>query len=182
MFDKLNLDDKDMKILSFFMDNPFMSQSEIASKLNLSQPSINYRIQKLKEKGILNISAGVDFSKTGLVLARVDFTAKNSKKVFDALKNCAFFVHGFVLSGKNNVSVYFVNESLEKIEEIVADNLRSNQDVSDINVNVVVNSVNQFLFKLPLEPHKHQAKCFKPNACATCEETGHKKNKIVVRN
>jgi len=180
MFEKLNLDDKDTKILSFFMENPFMSQSEIASNLKLSQPSVNYRIQKLKEKGILNISAGVDFSKTGLVLARVDFTAKNSQKLFQDIKHCAFFVHGFVLSGKNNVSVYFINESLEKIEEIVADNLRSNPDVSDINVNVVVNSVNQFLFKLPLEPHKMHAKCFKPNACATCEQTGHKK--IVVRN
>ena len=37
----------------------------------------------MKEKGILNISAGVDIAKTGLVLARVDFTAKNADNVLD---------------------------------------------------------------------------------------------------
>ena len=179
MFDKLGLDDKDIKILSWYMDNPFISQSEIASKLNMSQPSVNYRIQKLKEKGILNISAGIDFSKANLVLARADFTAKNAHNVFNNLKRCAFFVQGFTLSGKNNASAYFVTDSLEKVEEIITDNLRSNSDVSDINVNVVVNSVNQFLFKFPINPRELNSKCYKPNACASCPETGHRKIKVV---
>ena len=48
--EKLDLDEKDITVVSLFMQNPHISQAEIASKLNISQPSVNFRVQKLRKK------------------------------------------------------------------------------------------------------------------------------------
>jgi len=168
MQQRLGLDDKDVKIISWFMRDPFISQNEIAEKLNLSQPSINARIQKLKTRGILYYDIGMSFNKTNLFLSRIDFTAKDPNYVLESLKKCTFFVNGFILSGKNNVSVFFINESLKKADEIINAHLRTNPDISDINVSFVVSAVNDFLFKMDLERTASE-KCQKPNSCMECQ-------------
>ena len=50
--ERLNLDERDLKIVSWFMEDPYISQIDIAKRLKLSQPSINNRINKLREKRI----------------------------------------------------------------------------------------------------------------------------------
>ena len=178
--ESLNLDQKDMKIVSWVMANPFISQNEIAETLNLSQPSVNARLKKLKQSGVLHIDAGMNLKGSKLVLVRVDFTAKNSEMVFKRMKLCPFFVNGFSMAGKNNVSLFLVHENLQKIDEIVTDNLRNDHDISDISINVVVNAVNDFLFKVNLEQEiKDPKHCYKPNACETCDVT-HTTEKIKV--
>ena len=87
--ERLDLDDKDIKILSWFMEDPYISQLEIAKRLKLSQPSINIRIKKLKEKGVLNINTGINFNKTNLFLVRVDFTANKGGQILERIKNCS---------------------------------------------------------------------------------------------
>ncbi|MBI5392665.1 winged helix-turn-helix transcriptional regulator [Candidatus Woesearchaeota archaeon] len=169
--ERLGVDDKDIKILTFFMKDPFISQNEIAEKLKLSQPSINARIQKLKTKGVLNFDTGMSFSKTNLFLSRVDFTATNPNSTLEFLRKCAFFVNGFVISGKNNVSVFFINESLQKADEIINEYLRTNATISDINVSFVVSATNDFLFKIDLETIATD-KCYKLNSCAECKKVG----------
>jgi len=163
--DKLGLDNKDMKILSLYIDNPNISQNEIATKLKMSQPSINMRIKKLKKKGVLQSYAGIEFNKSGLFLTRVDFTAKNANNILNSLKVCPFFVNGFIMSGRNNVSVFFVSEDLGKTEEIVNKHLRANEEISDINVNIVVKSAKDFVFTPSFVEDKSCGKC------ATCKKT-----------
>lgn len=168
--EKLGLDDKDVKIISMFMKNPEVSQNEIAAELQLSQPSINVRTQKLKKKGVLNTEIGISFEKTSLFLSRVDFTSNNANIMLKELKKCPFFVNGFVMSGKNNVSVYLVNEDLRKIDEVINKHIRNNEQASDINVSMVVSSANDFLFKLDLEQEiDEKDKCYKLDSCQSCE-------------
>ena len=168
--EKLGLDNKDIKIISMLMKNPNTSQNEIAESLKLSQPSINIRIQKLKNKGVLNTDVGISFEKTSLFLARTDFTANNANMILEELKKCPFFVNGFIMSGKNNVSVFLVNEDLRKIDEVINKHIRNNEQVSDINVNMVVSSMHDFLFKLDLSQEvDDKDKCYKLNTCKNCE-------------
>ena len=94
--EKLGLDEKDIKILSYYMENPLISQSDVADNLKLSQPSVFVRIQKLKKKGFLNYNIGIDFNKTNLFMARVDLTAKDPHHLLNEIKKCPFFVNGFV--------------------------------------------------------------------------------------
>ncbi|NTV24041.1 MAG: winged helix-turn-helix transcriptional regulator, partial [Nanoarchaeota archaeon] len=69
--EKLGLDEKDVKLISLMMDDPQISQSEIAEKLSLSQPSVFVRLQKLRKKGLIESTFGLSFSKTGLFVSRV---------------------------------------------------------------------------------------------------------------
>lgn len=166
--EKLNLNDRDIQIMQLVMDDPHISQSQIAVKLKLSQPSINFRLKKLREKGILTYDVGIDVSKAKLFLARVDFTAKSAQKILDGLKNCPYFVNGFVMSGKNNGSVFFISEDLKKIDEIVNNELRIHEQVSDINVNVVVNTIKNFIFHPNFKAQGKVKLCGKITPCEVC--------------
>ena len=170
--EKLNLDEKDVTVVSLFMQNPHISQAEIASKLNISQPSVNFRVQRLKKKGILTFNVGTEFNRSNLFLARVDFTASDANEILDRLNACSFFVNGFIMSGKHNVSVFFVHENLRKIETIINDHLRSDPSISDINVNIVVSSQKDFLLQMDLGKESSQEKCRNLSSCKICEEVG----------
>ncbi|HLC36912.1 MAG TPA: Lrp/AsnC family transcriptional regulator [archaeon] len=178
--DKLDADTKDLKIISMFMKNPFSSQSIIAKELKLTQPSINLRIQKLKKNGLLNFHAGLDYSKLKLFLSRVDFTAKDPNKVLNRLRNCSFFVNGFIMSGKNNVSIFVVTDELRKSDDIVNENLRNDSEISDINVNLVVSTANEFLFKINLLNEIHPEICYEKDSCEKCKLTKEAKPSLKV--
>lgn len=172
--EKLGIDDKDIQILAWFIKDPYISQNEIAKRLKLSQPSVNVRVQRLRKKGILNANVGINLNKTNLLLARVDFTSNDVNKVFKKLKDCPFFVNGFVMSGKHNVSIFLVHENLRKIDEIVNETLRKDEDISDIHVHVVVDSVRDFLFKLDLHKELSPGSCYDFDSCKECEKSGKK--------
>lgn len=168
--DKLGLDDKDVVIMSLFMGDPEISQAKIAKQLHISQPSINFRVQRLKKKGVLSFNVGTDFNKSNLFLARVDFTASDANEVLNRLSSCSFFVNGFIMAGKHNVSVFLVHEDLRKIEAIINDHLRSDNQISDINVNIVVSSKKDFLLKMDLSKEFSQERCKNINSCKACED------------
>jgi len=70
----LNLDDKDKIIISMYSADPNVSQESIAKVLRLSQPSVASRVGKLRERGALELNAGVSPLKMGLYLAKVDLS------------------------------------------------------------------------------------------------------------
>ncbi len=174
--EKLGIDSRDAKIISWYTENPHISQNEISKRLKLSQPSVNVRIQKLIKKGILNFDVGMSFNESNLFLTRVDFTSKNPNETLEKLKGCSFFVNGFIMSGKNNVSIFLVNEDLKKIDEIINEYIRSDTNVSDINVNVVVSSSKDFLLKFNLDHELTPKACFELNKCKECEMFGKHKS------
>lgn len=168
--ERLNIDDKDLKIISMFMENPSVSQNEIAEKLKLSQPSIFVRIQKLRKKGLLEHQVGLNFSKTRFFLCRVDLTAKIPNALLENMKNCPFFVNGFIMSGENNVSIMLVHEDLRKIDEIVNTHLRTVNTVSDIKVNVIVSSAKDMIFNIDLNQELNpKESCSDPSSCDKCK-------------
>ncbi|MFH1364328.1 MAG: Lrp/AsnC family transcriptional regulator [Candidatus Aenigmatarchaeota archaeon] len=169
LYEKLGIDERDAKIISWYMEDPFISQSEISKRLKLSQPSINVRIQKLIKKGILKFNVGMDFNSSNLFLTRVDLTSKDPHATLEKLKACSFFVNGFIMSGKNNLSIFIVNEDLRKIDEIINEFIRSDHQVSDINVNVVVSSAKEFIFNMNLSHEATPKRCFQLNACKDCK-------------
>jgi len=162
--EKLGVDDRDAKILSMFANNPEVSQTELAEALKLSQPSVNARVQKLKKKGLLSLIAGIELNKTDMYMARVDFTTSNAEKVLQELMKCSFFVNGFIMSGSNNVSVFIVGYDLKKIESIISKHLRSNPDIKDINMSVVVSSAKPFIYSVDIEK-EHSCET---ESCVTC--------------
>ncbi|HLD06326.1 MAG TPA: winged helix-turn-helix transcriptional regulator [Candidatus Nanoarchaeia archaeon] len=165
--ERLNLDERDLQILAWHMEDPQIPQQEIASRLKLSQPSVNVRIQKLKEKGILSQYAGVNLNRTGLILVRVDFVAKDAAAVLEKMKGCPFFVNGFVMSGEKNASAYLINDSLKKIDEIINHHLRADGSVSSIVSNVVVSAVKDHIVTMDMSAELRQAGCISEGKCSS---------------
>ncbi|MFQ6056084.1 MAG: winged helix-turn-helix transcriptional regulator, partial [Methanosarcinales archaeon] len=103
----LNLDNKDREILSLLEKNPELSQKEISTKIGLSQPSVSARLYKLKKKGVLSFTVGVNFKKVNLYLAKVDVSANNTLDILNIFKDCPYFLNGLITSGKNNLCLFF---------------------------------------------------------------------------
>ncbi len=59
--DKLKLDDIDRQIISLVQDNPALTHTEIASRINRSQPTVGMRIKKLEKSWHLKIKPGKNF-------------------------------------------------------------------------------------------------------------------------
>jgi Lrp/AsnC family transcriptional regulator, leucine-responsive regulatory protein len=161
------LDPKDMKILSALMKDPRTSQSTLATKLKLSQPSINARIQKLRAKGLVAESIGIDFNKSSMQLVRIDCTVTNAPKLLDTLKDCSFFVNGFTMSGQRNVSMLIIVPDLQKAETIIDTHLRTNSQVSDIQTSVTIRSTKPFICSVNLEGAKSES-CNNSESCEHC--------------
>lgn len=172
--EKLGIDKRDVEIINLYMQNPQLSQSEIAQTLKLSQPSINARIIKLKQKGILSFNSGMSYNNSNLVLVRIDFASKNPKETVDTLKNCTFFVNAFFTSGKTNISLFIACEDVKKAEEIINKHLRTNPNISEINMTVMISSEKEFLLNLDLTKEVTSKHCYNINGCKECRNV--KKN------
>lgn len=165
--DKLRIDEKDTTLLTLVMEDPSISQHELASRLKLSQPSINARLHKLRDKGVLVHTAGIDAKRSELALVRVDFTCADAERLLAVLEGCSFFVNGFVMSGTRNVSVFLIGEDLRKVEHIVNRYLRSNPKVSGIELSVVVSTAKEFVCSVDLAK-EHTEACSDPDSCKDC--------------
>ncbi len=164
---KLGLDDRDDIIIQMLQKNPQTSQEEIAKILKLSQPSVWARIRNLKEKGVIKHVVGVDFKTVSLPLAKVDVSATDTKGVIETFKDCPYFINAFVTSGKFNVCLFFTGIDLEHIEGIVNHHLRSNANVKEVDLSIVISSSKNFVMPLNLDcTNKKQQDC--PQECKKC--------------
>ncbi len=134
----LDLDKRDREILSLLEKNPEMSQSDIAEKLKISQPSVSARMHKLKQKGALAHVVGMNLKKVDLYMAKVDVIANNTSSVLDIFKDCPYFLNGLIVSGKHNLCLFFIGEDIATLEAIVDGHLRSNPLVKGAEVSIVI--------------------------------------------
>ena len=165
--EKLRIDDKDALILSLLMRTPSLSQQALARQLGISQPSINARLSKLTNRGVLARVAGIDAKRSGLSLARADFSSPEPERVLERLRHCSFFVNGFVMSGTRNVSVFLIGDDLGTVERIVNTHIRSEPSVSDVELCVVVSPTKEFVCTIDLS-EEQEKKCSSPSGCRSC--------------
>jgi DNA-binding Lrp family transcriptional regulator len=186
--ERADFDDKDRKIISIFEGNPDISQSEIAHQVGLSQPTVGARIQKLRQSGAIAASVGMDLKKVGLNLAKVDLITNNSIDIINQFKHCPYFLNGLIVSGRENLSLFFIAEDIATIEAIVDRHLRSNHSVSGVNLGIVVSPVNEMIMPVKMALEKKEvghcgfdcAACpyYQNNRCLGCPATRHYKGKF----
>lgn len=163
------LDERDLAILSLLSSNPDASQEQIAKELGISQPAVHMRMRKLKERGILRFKAGVDPFSMGLYLAKVDATADNVGRVLSSFARCPYFVAGFVTTGRNNLCLLFMAEDVSTLESIVDNHLRASEGVRNIEFNIVVSAVGDFVAPFRLyAPAGERQPCGSAIVCTDC--------------
>ncbi len=147
----LNLDKRDREILSLLEKHPEMSQSEMAEKLKISQPSISARIYKLKQKGALSHVVGMNLKKVNLYMAKVDVVANNTSSVLDIFKDCPYFLNGLIVSGRHNLCLFFVGEDIATLEAIVDGHLRNNPLVRGAEVSIVITTMKDLIMPVRMD-------------------------------
>ena len=163
-------DDKDKKILTMFSQNPHISQEAIGDEIGMKQPSVAVRIRKLKDAGALEQMAGVDPFKLGLQMAKVDVTTTNPGKVMKLFASCSYFMNGLIVSGKNNLVLYFVAESISTLESIVDGHLRRMPEVQEVEFNIVISSGKRMVMPVELIAESEKKGPCEPNTtCLDCE-------------
>lgn len=179
--DRVDLDEKDRKIAALFETNPDISQVDIAEQVGLSQPTVGARINKLKQSGVISNLVGMNLLKVGLKLAKVDVTSKNSIDILNKFKQCPNFMNGLIVSGKENLCLFFVAEDISTIEAIVDKHIRSNPSVMDVDLGIVITTVNDLILPVALNKEKAEltpcgldcSKCdyYISNRCLGCAAT-----------
>jgi DNA-binding Lrp family transcriptional regulator len=150
----MKLDEKDRTIISMYAIDPNVSQEEIARTINLSQPSVAMRIKKLKEKGAIETQTGINPLKMGLYMAKVDISSTDPGEILKMFKSCPYFANGFSVSGKNNLCLFFISENISTLEAIVNGHIRPNKTINDVDFNIVINYVLDYVVPTVLTPKK----------------------------
>lgn len=160
-----NIDDTDKQIISLIQKNPEISQSEISEKVGISQPAARARINKLKENGLISFHTGVNHRKAGLYMAKVELSAPNTKDILDFFKVCPYFVGGLVLSGENNLCLFFISEDLSSLEALIDHHIRNDPLIKNIKLDIILSSNLEIIVPMKLD-FKHST----INPCGTkCE-------------
>jgi len=110
----IRLDDIDRKIIDLMQRNPSLSQNEIARRVELSQPSVSARIKRLKEKGFISLTVGVDIKKAGLHVAKVEF---DKEKNIEHRNHCPYILG--IVETEDIKTVYVVGEDFSSMESMV---------------------------------------------------------------
>ncbi|MCK5024507.1 MAG: Lrp/AsnC family transcriptional regulator [Thermoplasmata archaeon] len=163
-------DDKDKKILTMYSRDPNVSQETIGIEIGLKQPSVAVRIRKLKDAGALEQMAGVDPFKLGLQMAKVDVTTSDPGKVMKLFGTCPYFMNGLIVSGRSNLTLFFVAESISTLESIVDGHLRKMPEVQDVEFNIVISPSKRMVMPVELSSESEKKGPCEPNTtCLECE-------------
>ncbi|MFX1447221.1 MAG: Lrp/AsnC family transcriptional regulator [Promethearchaeota archaeon] len=153
--DKLKLDDIDRRIITLVQEDPNLTHTQIAERINRSQPTVGMRIKKLEKEGILQFQPGINFRKVDLFLATVELNTKRPNEVLDMAKFCPFMLNAFRLSGSHNICILLASSKLEKLDNIVNYHFRSDPDVQSVSMNMITEIAKDFILPVDFESEEH---------------------------
>ncbi|MFO8017869.1 MAG: Lrp/AsnC family transcriptional regulator [Promethearchaeia archaeon] len=153
--EKLKLDDIDRKIISLVQEDPNMTHTRIAERINRSQPTVGMRIKKLEKSGVLQFQPGINFKKVNLFLAIVELKSKHPDEIMEMAKFCPFMLNAFRVSGAHNICIMLSCSDLQKLDNIVNYHFRKNPDVSSVSMEIVSNIAKDFILPVDFDSENH---------------------------
>jgi len=153
--EKLKLDDIDRQIITLVQDDPNLTHTQIAEKINRSQPTVGMRIKKLEKEGILQFQPGVNFKRIDLFLATVEIKTKRPNVILEMAKFCPFMLNAFRLSGDHNIMILLASSKLDKLDNIVNYHFRSNPDVQSVSMELVTDIAKDFILPIDFDSEEH---------------------------
>ncbi|KKK45048.1 MAG: putative HTH-type transcriptional regulator [Candidatus Lokiarchaeum sp. GC14_75] len=163
---KVDLDETDLTILKYLIEDPKISQHTIAKKINKSQPAVGARIKKYEELGLLQYQCGINFRKANLFVVIVNLKANNASEIWDMAKSCPFIINAFRISGKYNICVLLASTKLEKLYNIVNFHFRMNPGINKISMEIISDFAKDFV--LPIDFNVETLKPSMQDGCGDC--------------
>jgi len=141
----LNIDEIDKSIIELIQKEPTLTHTEIAKKINRSQPTIGMRIRKLESNGVLKFQAGINVRNLDLILARVELQALEPNSILSLVKKCPYMLNALRLSGTSNISIFMVSNKLSHIDTIVNNHFRKNPNVLSVHIDIITDAIKDFV-------------------------------------
>lgn len=153
--ERLKLDDIDRQIISIVQEDPNITHTDIAEKINRSQPTVGMRIKKLEKSGVLVFQPGINFKKVNLFLATVEVKTKDPDEIMDMAKCCPFMLNAFRLSGEHNISILLASSKLDKLDNIINYHFRRNPDIGSVSMEIVTDIAKDFILPIDFDSEDH---------------------------
>ncbi len=169
MSSALNMDEIDRDIMQLVQENPSLTHTEIAKRVNRSQPTVGLRIKKLEDMGVLKFHAGLNLKSADLAFARVEIQTRDPQKIIDKVKTCPFMLNAFRLDGELNMMILMACFKFQHLDKIINQQFRKNRDVKQVKLHVITDVVDDFITKFDF-------KCIcceideKADCCQICEK------------
>lgn len=154
---KSSVDNIDKQIISIIQKNPTITHTDIAKKVDRSQPTIGLRIRKLEEAGLINFQAGLNLKVANVMIAQVKIKTTNPDKILEKVKNCPFMLNAFRISGEDNIIVLIANSHIKHLDQIVNEHFRRDKDVQKVKMDIITDVMKDFV--LPLDVNMEQCNC-----------------------
>ncbi|MFX1392576.1 MAG: Lrp/AsnC family transcriptional regulator [Promethearchaeota archaeon] len=154
--EKLRLDDIDRKIITLVQEDPSLTHTQIAEKIERSQPTVGMRIKKLEKSGVLQFQPGINFKKVEIFLATVEINTKDPDIVMDMAKCCPFMLNAFRVSGDHNVCVLLASSKIQKLENVVNYHFRGKPDVTKVSMEIVTEIANDLIMPIDFDSEDHE--------------------------
>ncbi|MFX1329659.1 MAG: Lrp/AsnC family transcriptional regulator [Promethearchaeota archaeon] len=151
------LDDIDKRIVQFIQRDPTSTHTQIAKKINRSQPAVGMRIKKLEKLGILQFQAGLNLKSTNCYLAKVSLQSSDPNSIIRIIKSCPYMIHGYKLSGMSNFLIIIAHPCLKSIDRIVNYHFRNNPEVRKIKIEIIMDIINDFV--IPVDFRVRSCNC-----------------------
>lgn len=153
----LELDKTDQRILELIQSDASLSASDIAERVNLSQPPCWRRIKRLEEAGYINRRvAMLNRELLGLnvvIYTEVKLSANGRKEVGEFEEGIRSFpevTECYVMLGRIDFLLRIVTKDIESYEDFFRNHLSQLPGVQDINSSVALSEV-KYTTELPLE-------------------------------
>ncbi|GAB4307583.1 MAG: winged helix-turn-helix transcriptional regulator [Promethearchaeota archaeon] len=164
----LKLDEIDIKIISMLEEDPHLTHSEIARRIDRSQPAVGSRIHKLEARGILRTQIGVDFKEFPVRLLKVEMAVRDTSEILEMADCCPFVINCMRISGERNVMVLLASTSMKKLDAVVDYHFRDKPNITKVDMEVVTGFAKPFVLPVNFDSEHHD-----PNPKTGCGEKCH---------
>ena len=151
------IDEIDRNIIQLVQNEPTLTHTEIAKKVNRSQPTVGMRIKKLESSGVLKFQAGINIKTMDLCLGRVEIQTLQPREILDLVKKCPYMLNAFRLSGTSNISILLVGPKFEYLDNIVNYHFRKNPNVTNVYLDIITDVENDFVLPFDFNCDKCEA-------------------------
>ena len=162
------IDEIDKNIIEMLQSKPSITHSEIAKKLDRSQPAIGARIKKLEDKGILATQIGVNFNQIDILnLIKVEISTSNPNEILEMAQKCPYIINVLKMSGKFNILMFMACSSLKRLDHIIDRHFRTSETIRNIRLDLITGISKKFILPISfcIEDFKEPE-----DECKCCEE------------
>ncbi|MGV9171774.1 MAG: Lrp/AsnC family transcriptional regulator [Promethearchaeia archaeon] len=154
MSEFLVMDEIDKKIMNIIQNRPNITHTEIAKRVNRSQPTVGLRIKKLMEEGLLDFQAGINIKHFHNILIRVDLQTNKPENIFRFAEECPNVINAYQTSGLKNIELLMTGPDLKTLENLINHHFRKNKLVKRVSIKVITDVLNKFVIPLNLRDKK----------------------------